>query len=304
MDNELALRLFVSVVEESSFSRGGARLGVPQSTTSRMITRLEERLGARLLQRSTRKLTLTEAGQIYFERASRIAVELDEAAEAIREVGGHPSGLLRIAAPSSFGREYVVPALKGFYDLYPDIIVGLALNDSVEDFIGLGYDVAIRLGDLEDSGLIARRLGISYSCVCASPDYIRQNGMPRTPEALDGHNCLQFRTNPGHNTWRFVGNGERRSVTVSGSFFAADGDALMEAALSGLGICSLPEWLMRCHLDAGRLMRVVADYELASPASPIQAVMGYRQHVPAKQRVFIEYIQRHLASFSWLQDRD
>jgi len=217
MDNELALRLFVSVVEENSFSQGGNRLGVPQSSASRMITKLEERLGARLLQRSTRKLTLTEAGQIYYERASRIVTELNEAAEAIRDVSGTPAGLLRVTAPASFGRLYVAPMLPEFRKVYPDISIGLSLSDSIEDVIGLGYNVAIRFGKLSDSGLVATRLVGSTSVVCASPAYLDAHGAPKTVDDLKRHNCLQFRTNPGSNTWRFLKGEEEHHVGVNGS---------------------------------------------------------------------------------------
>jgi len=299
MDNELAMRLFVSVVEESSFSKGGARLGTPQSTTSRMISKLEERLGARLLQRSTRKLTLTEAGQIYYERAARIVVELNEAAEAIREISAAPAGLLRVTAPASFGRLFIAPMLPAFHAHYPDITVGLSLSDSIEDLIGLGFNVAIRLGELRDSGLVASRLAGSTSVVCASPAYLTARGAPQTADDLLHHNCLQFRSTPGSNTWRFLEGETEHGVQVSGSFFANDGDAILSAALSGLGICYLPEWMVQNHLDEGALRPVLPDLELKTPLTPIQAVVGYRQFAPAKQRVFVEFLRETLSAAAW-----
>jgi len=193
MDHELALRLFVRVVEDNSFSKGGARLGVPQSSASRMISRLETRLGARLLQRSTRRLTLTEAGQIYYERACRIVVELDDAAQAIQDISAAPSGLLRIMAPAAFGVRFIAPALQEFHALYPEITIGLSLSDSVEDMIGLGYDLAIRLGELKDSGLIARRLAASTSLICAAPAYLQARGAPTSVDDLADHNRSEER---------------------------------------------------------------------------------------------------------------
>lgn len=299
MDHELALRLFVSVVEEQSFSKGGARLGVPQSTTSRMVSRLEERLGARLLQRSTRKLTLTEAGQIYFERGSRIVTELDEAAEAIRAVSSAPAGLLRVTAPTSFGRLFVVPALADFRRAYPEITFGLSLSDAVEDVIGLGFDVAIRLGELQDSSLIGTRLASSRSVVCASPAYLRKHGTPRSVEDLARHNCLQFRTNPGQNTWRFMRGGTEHSAQVSGSFFANSGEAILTGALSGLGVCFLPEWMLLAHLERAELRQVLRKFEPKTRSTPIQAVVGYREHVPAKQRVFVDFLRKRLSVMPW-----
>lgn len=299
MDNELALRLFVSVVEANSFSQGGARLGVPQSSASRMISRMEERLGARLLQRSTRKLTLTEAGVIYFERAARIVTELNEAAEAIREINAEPAGLLRVLAPTSFARLHIVPNLKSFHVLYPDIEIGLSLSDKIVDMIGLGYDVAIRMGELQDSNLIASRLVGSRSLVCASPDYLKTHGHPQTFEDLTAHNCVQFRTNPGLNTWCFTQGNEETEVQVSGKFFADSGDALLAATVSGLGICQLPTWLVQPYLDSGELQKLFPDYQDGASATPIQAVAGYRQHVPSKQRVFVAHLREHLQAQPW-----
>lgn len=299
MDNELALRLFVSVVEESSFSRGGARLGVPQSSASRMISMLEERLGARLLQRSTRKLTLTEAGQIYFERASRIVTELNEAAEAIRNISAAPVGLLRVSAPASFGRLYIAPALPAFHTLYPEVTIGLLLSDQIEDMIGLGYDVAIRLGELKDSSLVARRLVGSTSVLCASPDYLKAHGKPQSVDDLGQHNCLQFRTNPGSNTWRFMKGKAEYKVQVSGSLFTNNGDAILAAAVAGLGICYLPELMVHTYLKDGGLRLVLPGFALKGAVTPIQAVAGYSQFVPAKQRVFVDFLREHLSSMPW-----
>ena len=296
MDNELALRLFVSVVERNSFSKGGAYLGVPQATTSRMISKLEQRLGGRLLQRSTRKLTLTEAGQIYFERASRIVVELDEAADAVRNASAAPSGLLRIAAPVTFGRLFIAPLLLEFYKRYPDINIGLSLSDGIEDVIGQGYDIAIRLGELKDSGLIAHRLAESSSVVCASPDYLKANAIPTTTKELSKHNCLQFRTSPGQNTWRFTKAGIEHNVEVQGSFYANSGDAIIAAALAGLGVCYLPVWMLHTHIEQGNLQKILIDFEPKTKSTPIQAVVAYRNYVPAKQRIFIDYLQQQLAT--------
>ena len=299
MDNELALRLFVSVVEANSFSQGGARLGVPQSTASRMISRLEERLGARLLQRSTRNLTLTEAGKIYLERVARIVTDLDEATEAVRDLGAAPAGLLRVLAPAAFGRLFLVPLLPDFRANYPDITIGLSLSDRVDDIIGLGYDVAIRLGDLQDSNLIATRLTGSVSVICASPGYIDTCETPKSVDDLALHNCLQFRSNPGQNTWRFKQAQAEQEVQVNGSFYSDSGDALLAAAISGLGICYLPEWMVQPHLDNGALQLILPDYKLDAQINPIQAVAGYRQNIPAKQRVFIAFLRERFSAMPW-----
>lgn len=303
MDNERALRLFVSVVEMNSFSQGGARLGMPQSSASRMISLMEERLGARLLQRSTRKLTLTEAGEIYFERAAKIVTELDAAAEAIRNINAAPAGLLRVSAPSAFGRVCIAPLLREFHTIHPDVSIGLALSDSVVDMIGMGYDVAIRMGSLPDSNLIASRLTGAMSLVCASPAYLRANGTPMSPNDLKRHNCLQFRTNPGQNKWSFKGETGGSVIQINGSLFADSGDALLAAAVFGLGVCFLPQWLLQPHLDSGELLPVLSDYVPADDITPIQAVSGYRKHIPAKQRVFTSFLREKLATLPWAKSK-
>jgi DNA-binding transcriptional LysR family regulator len=299
MNKELALRLFVMVVENKSFSKAGARLGIPQSSTSRIISKLEERLGVRLLKRSTRKLMLTEAGQIYFERAVKIVTEIDEADEAVRSIGTAPAGLLRVTAPVSFSHLFIAPALTEFHTRFPDITLGLSLNDNIEDLMGLGYDVAIRIGELPDSNLRAHFLVNSTSVVCASPAYLSVHGTPQEVDDLAHHNCLQFRTNPGRNTWEFHRDGVDHSTVVSGSLYANNGETLLQAALSALGICLLPEWILRDHLDAGRLQPVLPQFKLISTYTPIHAVVGYRKYMPAKQRVFIEFLKDHLATMPW-----
>lgn len=299
MDNELALRLFVSVVDANSFSQGGARLGVPQSSASRMISRLEERLGARLLQRSTRKLTLTEAGEVYFERAARIVTELDEAAEAIQNISAAPAGLLRVLAPASFGRLFIAPFLNEFHERYPEINIGLSLSDSVKDIIGLGYDVAIRMGALQDSNLISTRLTGTVSIICASTEYLNAHGTPQTVDALVNHNCLQFRSNPGRNTWTFQSGKIETDIQVSGNFYADNGDAILAAAASGLGVCYLPQWLVQSHLDSGALIPFLTEFNPDAKISPIQAVAGYRQYIPEKQRVFVAFLREKLSEASW-----
>ncbi len=249
MDNELALRLFVSMVEEGGVSRGGKRLGLPQSTSSRMISQFEKRLGVKLLQRSTRKLSLTEAGAIYFERARNIVTELDEASDVIRGLSKTPSGLLRVTAPAAFGRLYIAPYLDEFHKSYSEISIGLSLSDDLEDLIGRGFDVAIRVGNLVDSNLIARKISQSESVLCSSPTYLQRNGCPQEPADLKMHNCLQYRSSPGNNCWRLQQGGKVDEITVSGSLFSNSGEALLSAAINDLGIVHLPRWLVNNALE-------------------------------------------------------
>lgn len=295
----MALRLFVSVVEENSISRGGERLSVPQSSASRMLSKLEERLDARLLQRSTRRLQLTEAGRIYYERARQIVTELDEATLAIRNLTGAPTGLLRVAAPASFAQRFVAPYLSEFREIHPGISFGLALTDRMEDLIGQGYDVAIRAGQLPDSSLVATRLASAVSVVCASPEYLATHGAPVDVAALADHDCLLFRGSPGTNTWRIEQNGTTHEVRTNGPLYCDSGEGILAAALAGLGICVLPTWLICDHLAAGRLQPVFAPDMSRTSASPIQAVMAHRQHIPAKTRAFVDFLRAKLVDQPW-----
>jgi DNA-binding transcriptional LysR family regulator len=299
MDTEAAIRLYVSVVEEGSFSRGGMRLGVAQSSTSRIIAKLETKLGVQLLQRSTRSITLTEAGAIYFERVKKILTELDEATDVIQDISAAPSGLLRITAPASFGRQFVAPYFQEFNQLYPDITIGLSLADAVEDVVKLGYDVAIRLGELSDSGLIAKLLTKSTSTVCASPAYLVENGTPQNVDELRNFNCLQFRSDPGENKWSFIREEKIHDIKVSGSFFSNNGDALLAAAHAGLGIVYLPDWMVGGSLEDGSLVRVLPDYQLNSKATPIHALFAHRSHTPAKVRAFTTFLKAKLSVAIW-----
>ncbi|AZV76929.1 LysR family transcriptional regulator [Parasedimentitalea marina] len=299
MDNELALRLFVTVVEENSVSKGGARLNVPQSSASRLLSRLEENLGTRLLQRSTRSLQLTEAGRIYFERARQIVTALDEASAAVRDLSGTPSGLLRVTAPAGFARQYIAPHLVEFSSLYPEINLGLSLQDTVEDLVSLGYDIAIRFGALPDSGLVARNLAGSTLVACASPAYLDQHGAPEQVADLAARNCLCFRSNPGKNSWSFTLGDQSQSVKVGGSMYSNNGDALMAAALSGYGIIMQPSWTVQIALDSGQLVRILPDHQHGPSSIPIHAVFAHKQHLPPKTRVFVEFMTRKIRANTW-----
>ena len=299
MDNELALRLFVTVVEENSVSKGGARLNVPQSSASRLLSRLEENLGTRLLQRSTRSLQLTEAGRIYFERARQIVTALDEASAAVRDLSGTPSGLLRVTAPAGFARQYIAPHLVEFSSLYPEINLGLSLQDTVEDLVSLGYDIAIRFGALPDSGLVARNLAGSTLVACASPAYLDQHGAPEQVVDLAARNCLCFRSNPGKNSWSFTLGDQSQSVKVGGSMYSNNGDALMAAALSGYGIIMQPSWTVQIALDSGQLVRILPDHQHGPSSIPIHAVFAHKQHLPPKTRVFVEFMTRKIRANTW-----
>ena len=299
MDQAFAMRVFVQVVEEGSFSKAARRVGITQSSASRYISNLESELGVQLLQRSTRKLNLSEAGQIYYERSRQIIADIDEAHLTLKQMSTTPSGLLRVTAPAAFGLRHIAPLLGEFHKQYPKVNIGLSLNDGIEDFIGGGFDLAIRFGALSDSSLIARQLVMSHSTVCAHSDYLDARGTPKTPDDLASHNCLTFRTRPGENIWQFEAKKKAWSVGVSGSLYSDNADALLRGALSGLGIVQLPNWMVGVEIENKRLVPLLENYQLMPATAPIHAVFAHRQHLALKIRVFMEFLNERYKNQNW-----
>jgi len=289
MDSVAGMRIFVRVVESGSFSAAARQLGVAPSSVSRQINELEEDLGARLFARTTRKLNLTEAGHLYYERAPGVINDVDEARLALSQLGA-PSGILRVTVPSGIGRELIVSAVPAFLDKYPAIKIVLSMTDRMVDIVDAGIDVAIRVGRQRDSSFKARKIGDSQRVVCASPEYLKKNGVPKTPADLEQHNCVTWRDHPGHNTWVFRGPGDAFKVRVSGGFFAKNADALVAASVAGLGLLLLPDWNMGIEIRHEQLCPVLTDYEASPAASPVYAVHAHQRHVPPKIRVFIDFL--------------
>ena len=289
MDSVAGMRILVRVVDSGSFSAAARHLGVAPSSVSRQINELEEDLGAILFARTTRKLNLTEAGQLYYERASSIINDVDEAKLALSQLGS-PSGILRVTVPSGIGRELVVSAVPAFLDEYPAIKIVLSMTDQMVDIVDAGIDVAIRVGRQQDSSFKARKIGESKRIVCASPEYLKKAGIPKTPADLEQHNCVTWRDHPGHNTWAFRGPEGVSKVRVSGSFFAKSADAIVAATVAGLGLSLLPDWNMGIELRQKQLCAVLTDYEASPAASPVYAVHAHQRYVPPKIRTFIDFL--------------
>ncbi len=289
MDSVAGMRILVRVVDSGSFSAAARQLGVAPSSVSRKINELEEDLGARLFARTTRKLNLTEAGQLYYERAYNIINEVDEAKLALSQLGS-PSGILRVTVPSGIGRELVVSAVPAFLEEYPAIKIVLSMTDQMVDIVDAGIDVAIRVGRQQDSSFKARKIGESKRIVCASPEYLKKTGIPKTPADLEQHNCVTWRDHPGHNTWAFRGPEGVSKVRVSGSFFAKSADAIVAATVAGLGPSLLPDWNMGIELRQKQLCAVLTDYEASPAASPVYAVHAHQRYVPPKIRTFIDFL--------------
>jgi DNA-binding transcriptional LysR family regulator len=289
MDSVAGMRIFARVVDSGSFSAAGRQLGVAPSSVSRQINELEEELGARLFHRTTRKLSLTEAGHLYYERAARVIMDVDEARLAVSQLGA-ATGILRITVPSGIGRELVASAIPAFLEQYPGVRVVLSMTDLNVDLVEGEIDVAIRVGQLRDSSLKVRKIGESRRVVCASPHYLKKAGTPKTPADLAHHNCITWRDHPGHNIWRFRGKDGTSEVRVSGSFFSRSADALAAAAMAGLGLILLPDWNIGIELRQKQLKVVLADYEAIPKISPVWAVHSHQRHVPPKIRAFIDFL--------------
>ncbi len=289
MDRLAAIEAFVRVAETHSFSEAARRLHASQSAVSRAISGLEAELGARLLHRTTRSLTLTEAGRGYFERAARILADLDEANLAVTQLQAAPRGRLRVNAPMSFGFLHLAPALPDFLALYPELSVDLSMSDRFVDLIEEGVDVAVRIGALEDSSLIARKLAPIRRVVCASPAYLNARGTPLAPDDLKQHDCLCNSNIAVLHEWRFAAaDGKLWPVDVRGRLSANNGDALRVAALKGLGLANLPTFIVGADLQAGTLMTVLDDFAVQDLS--MSAVYPPGRHLSPKVRAFVDFL--------------
>lgn len=285
LDDMLA---FIKVVDARSFTAAAARLGLSKSVVSRRLAELEDRLGARLLNRTTRKLSLTEVGQAFYERCTRIIADLEEAERAVGDLHGAPRGRLRLNAPVSFGRLHLAPAIVAFAESYPAIEIDVDLNDRYVDLLEDGYDMAVRIGRLRDSSLVARKLAPCRRAVVASPAYLERFGVPETPEDLTRHNCLLYTNAPTAEQWQFGDGDNLRSVKVGGSMRANNGDLTCAAAVAGLGVAILPTFLCGAALATGDLVRL--DLPLHAPDTAVYAVYPQNRHLSSKVRAFVDFL--------------
>jgi len=293
MDSFTGLQLFTRTVEAGSFSAAGRELGLVPSSVSRQIGALEDALGARLLHRTTRRLSLTEAGRLYYERAVRILADIEEANLAVTNLESAPRGTLRINAPIAFGTLHVAPAIPEFLARYPGVQVDLTLTDNFVDLVAEGADVAVRVGELTDSSLIARRLAPNRRIICASPAYLERYGRPSRPEDLRRHNCLIYTRSQRNVVWNLgAPDGRVTEARVSGSYQTNNTQAVHAAVIGGLGLALLSTWLVGRDLQAGKLVGVLTDY-LVSPNAldtAIHAVYPHSRHLSPKVRAFVDFM--------------
>jgi DNA-binding transcriptional LysR family regulator len=293
VDRLTGMRVFATVAERASFAAAAEVLGLSRTMISKHVAALEDRLGARLLNRTTRRISLTEAGAGYLERVTEILQLVDEAEGAVSATAGEPRGLLRVNAPMSFSIHHLAPCLAEFRAAHPKVDVELTLNDRVVDLIDEGVDVAIRIGKLKDSSLIARRLATARLALCAAPSYLARRGEPKDPAELAQHDCLQYSYASDRDVWQFDGPDGRLEVRVRGPLTSNNGDALMNAAIAGLGIVRQPTFIVGEALRDGRLVRILPGYTL--PVIGIHAVLPGSRHVSAKTRSFVEFLVRRFA---------
>jgi len=302
MDQITAMRVFVAVIDEEGFAAAAARVGMSRAMVSKHVMDLETHLDARLMNRTTRRQSLTGVGRTYYERAKRILSALQEAdAEAAQE-SLCPSGRLRVNAPMSFGVLHVAPHLKSYLDRYPDVQVDLTLNDRVVDLVDEGYDLAIRIGTLADSSLIARRIATSRLIACAAPAYLDARGTPRHPAELEAHSCLAYSNAGTPDRWDFRAGGETLSARLRPRLFCNNGDALLAAAVSGLGIIVQPDFIVAAALAEARLRRIMPDFDAG--ALGVFAIHPSSRLVSARVRTFIDHLAASLARYGGLSESE
>lgn len=289
MDRIDAMRLFLRVADAGSFSRAAADLSMGQPTVSRRIQDLEHRLGAELFQRTTRALSLTEAGQRFYSRAQDILADFDEAETEARGLDNQPIGMLRISAPSSFTAQILTPEISAFLEKHPHVRVDLIADDTYTDLVTEGVDIAFRFGELTDSSLMAKRVISAYRGIWASPSYVAKRGSPNTPEELKDHDSLVFRQMLGGHQWPLthIETGKEQRVPVDGRFRSSSADTLMQASIEGLGIFIGPDWLVCPHVKSGKLVRVMPEWR--GTDLPVSVVWTGGK-LRGKSRLFVDHI--------------
>ncbi|MCF3641254.1 LysR family transcriptional regulator [Rhizobium sp. TRM95111] len=297
MDRLTGMEVFVKAVESGSFSAAGEALQMSSQLVGKHVQRLEQHLGVQLLHRSTRRHSLTDFGRIFYERAKIILSEVETAEGLAAETRAVPSGRLRINAPVSFGMRTLSPQLPEYMQMYPEVSVELTLANRAVDLIDEGYDAVFRVGELSDSGLIARQLAPYRLVLCAAPAYLEQHGPLATPKDLQMHECLGFSHTELRTHWTFDGAEGREVVPVTGRFMADHGEPLLCAALEGLGIMLQPTEVVKDYLADGRLVPLLPDYSV--PARPLHVLYAPDRRLTPKLRSFIDFA---VASFGASKD--
>ncbi|SEO96455.1 LysR family transcriptional regulator [Aquisalimonas asiatica] len=290
MDRASEMMIFVRCVEDGSFSAAARALDMTPSAISKQIRRLEDRLGARLFNRTTRRISLTEVGRDFYDRCSRIMVQIEEAEEAVSSLQDQVRGTLRVTGTAAFARGEVLPRINRFLSRHPELNLEFELTDRQVDLVDEGVDAAIMLQEqVNDPSLVARKLAVNRRIIVASPDYIRRNGEPQTPEELLDHNCLTLYNVSRFNDWEFeFDDGSPRVIHVRGNFHANTASALYEAALAGVGLARLSTWLVAPRIRSGELVQLLPGYTQESSAYYVLFPQG--RHLSRKVRAFVDFL--------------
>jgi len=280
---------FVAVAECGQFTAAAERLGLSSSQVSRQVARLEERLQTRLFYRSTRRVALTEAGQTFLQHCQRLQDAREEALRAIGDLGGEPKGLLRMTCAVAYGERFIVPLVTDFMTRHPQLKVEIELSNRTLDMVQEGLDLAIRLGRLQDSRLVATRLAPRQMYLCAAPDYLHRYGRPHSLSELNGHNCLIGSSD----IWTFQLNDRESAQRVSGNWRCNSGQSVLEAALRGLGLCQLPDYYVLEHLRSGALVSLLANHQ--PPNTAVWALYPQQRHLSPKVRQLVDFLKSGMA---------
>jgi DNA-binding transcriptional LysR family regulator len=293
LDHFRQISTFVEVIARGSLSAAARAEGIAPAMIGRRLDALEARLGVKLLQRTTRKLALTDEGAAFLEDCQRILAELEEAEAAVSERSARATGHLVVSAPAGFGRQHVAPLVPSFLAEHREVSVNLNLSDRVVDVIGEGVDIAIRIASLTDSNLVGVKLADNHRVVVATPGYLKRHGTPQTLDELGKHNCLAISSQGSQRGWTFRDHGKIVTMKVGGNMVCNDGAVLHDWAMAGRGLAWRSMWEVSSEIEAGLLVPVLEQY--AAPGSDIYAVFAQRRHLPLRIRVFVDFL-RHAYS--------
>jgi DNA-binding transcriptional LysR family regulator len=308
MDRLTSMRVFAAVVRLGSFAAAAEELNISNAMCSKFIRDLEDNLGARLLNRTTRQHSLTEVGSTYHKKVIDILTEIEDAEQCVSDLQNNPTGILRIMSPPSFGSFHITRAIKDYKKQYADVAIELNLSDDFENLVDQGMDLAFRVGELEDSSVIALKLSSSRLIVCASPEYLEENGTPLTPHDLDNHVCLGMMNHQVFPPdWIFDIDGIKTTININNNYLKSNiADSLRVAAINGSGLIQLPSYIIGLDIQSGRLKPVLEKYE--PKPTPINLVYAHRKHMSVKIRSFVDYMKNYFETppywDKWMFDKN
>ena len=288
MDTLTAMSVFAAVVENNSLAGAARAKNISPSVVSKQLAALEDRLGVRLLNRTTRRISLTEVGSAYYDRCKRILADVDEAEVAVSQSHAAPRGRLKITAPTTFAHRHVAPHLPSFIARFPDVEVQLLVNDRIVDLVDEGIDLAIRISVLKDSSLIARKLANNVRSIVAAPEYLSRHGRPHVPDELIQHTLLTYPPGNQINDWHFMVGGTETVIRAKGAIMTSNGDSILKAVQAGGGLAMLPSFMTGEHIKSGRLIEVLSEF--VREDVPIYAVYPSSRHLSPKVRAFVDFL--------------